>query len=159
MLGLTRQERGIVAFLVAGLVLGSLVTIYKRDLNPPELPQVDAATVAAFDSISQQLDKEDRAAARRVELGSASRQKTHRVQNGAGQVNKTAPTAPIDINVANEEALIRLPGIGKVTARRIVVYRQQHGRFRRLQDLRKVRGIGPKVLEKIAPLITLSEEP
>jgi competence protein ComEA len=153
MLGLTRQERGIVAFLTAGLVLGSLVTLYKRHLKPPVLPEVDPKTVAAFDSISQRLAEEDRRLALQAPATTELREEKPQKQlqsQAAGELQR------IDVNSADEEELVRLPGIGKVMARRIVVYRQQHGRFDRIEDLRKVRGIGPKVLEKISPFVTLS---
>ena len=158
MLGLTRQERGIVAFLVAGLVLGSLVTIYNRYLNPPELPEVDPAKVAAFDSISQRLAEEDRLG-RKVSVAGAvptGRQQGTRRESKAGPQGLPAPQS-IEINNASETELVRLPGIGQVMARRIVLFRRQNGPFGRLEDLRKVRGIGPKVFEKISPYITLGQ--
>lgn len=48
----------------------------------------------------------------------------------------------IHINTADEKTLEGLPGIGPVMARRIVEHRKQNGPFEKLEDLRKVRGIG-----------------
>jgi competence ComEA-like helix-hairpin-helix protein len=59
----------------------------------------------------------------------------------------------IDINKATYEQLTRLPRIGKVTATGILNYRNTHGPFKSLQDLTKVKRIGPKTLEKISPYI------
>lgn len=53
----------------------------------------------------------------------------------------------VDINLADWPELAVLPGIGEVTAQRIVQYRKEHGPFRRVEDLLKVPGIGPKTLE------------
>jgi competence protein ComEA len=58
-----------------------------------------------------------------------------------------------DINQADWPELCELPGIGATLARRIVEHRQSHGPFRSLDDLRRVRGIGPKTLERIRPYL------
>lgn len=61
----------------------------------------------------------------------------------------------IDPNTADWPELTRLPGIGEVTAKRIVAYRQEHQSspdqrvFRTPDDLTGVRGIGPKTVEKL----------
>lgn len=58
----------------------------------------------------------------------------------------------VDINRATEEQLEEhLYGIGPALARRIVEYRNRHGGFRSVEELREVRGIGEKTLEKIRP--------
>ncbi|MER3402842.1 MAG: DNA-binding protein [Armatimonadota bacterium] len=62
---------------------------------------------------------------------------------------------PLDINRATADELEQLPGIGPTLAQRIVEYRQQVGRFQSVDDLRNVRGIGPKRLEQIRPLIVV----
>lgn len=55
----------------------------------------------------------------------------------------------VDINQADWPELAQLPGIGETLARRIVQSRQAEGRFLDHDDLRRVRGIGPKTLEQI----------
>lgn len=59
---------------------------------------------------------------------------------------------PIDVNAASEEELQRLPGVGPVTARKIVAARGVE-RFKVPDDLRQVKGIGPKTMEKLRPLV------
>lgn len=57
--------------------------------------------------------------------------------------------APVDINSADAKTLEKeLIGIGPKTAQAIVHYRAKHGPFRSVDDLLKVKGIGPKTLEK-----------
>jgi comEA protein len=63
----------------------------------------------------------------------------------------------ININLAYTTDLQRLPGIGKVTADRIIEYREQNNGFSRIEDLMKVRGIGAKKFEKIKDLITIED--
>ncbi|MBM3143484.1 MAG: ComEA family DNA-binding protein [Chloroflexi bacterium] len=65
--------------------------------------------------------------------------------------------AIININTATQEELETLPGIGPVTAEKIIEYRLANGDFTRIEDIQKVSGIGPVTFEKIKDLITVSE--
>jgi competence protein ComEA len=67
---------------------------------------------------------------------------------------KKPPDAPIDINRASPEELARLPGIGPTLAKRIVEGRP----FASVADLRRVKGIGAKTLEKLRPHVVVDEE-
>jgi len=63
--------------------------------------------------------------------------------------NLSTSVVAIDINTATEIELAReLSGIGKVKAQRIVEYRDQIGGFSSIEQLREIKGIGPKTLEK-----------
>jgi len=62
----------------------------------------------------------------------------------------------IDINSADEEMLTNLPGVGPRTATRITDYRKANGPFKSVDDLLNIKGIGPKVLDKIKPFATVS---
>lgn len=60
-----------------------------------------------------------------------------------------ANTGPkVNINTATAKDLQQLHGVGEKKALSIVEYRQQHGRFNSVDDLQKVKGIGPKFIEK-----------
>ncbi|HET6143431.1 MAG TPA: helix-hairpin-helix domain-containing protein [Candidatus Acidoferrales bacterium] len=72
---------------------------------------------------------------------------------------KNPPSKPIDLNVANIKELQELPGIGAVTAQRIIDLRQKSGRFRRVEDLLAVRGISPKKLDAMRKYVTVSAAP
>lgn len=61
----------------------------------------------------------------------------------------------IPINRATAKQLEALPGIGPKLASRIIEYRRKHGSFSSIDDLLKVRGVGPKKLEQIRPYIKL----
>ena len=67
-----------------------------------------------------------------------------------------ADTLTVDINTASVTQLIKIPGIGKKTADRIVNYREKNGPFKAKEDLLKIKGIGSKKFEKIKDLITLT---
>jgi len=61
----------------------------------------------------------------------------------------------ININKASKSELMDLPGIGTVLASRIVDYRDRHGDFSRIEDIRNVSGIGEKRFEAIQDKITV----
>ena len=58
----------------------------------------------------------------------------------------------LDPNTAPADSLELLPGIGRTLADRIVAYRQEH-RFKREIDITEVKGIGPKLYERIKPYL------
>jgi len=61
--------------------------------------------------------------------------------------------APVDLNSATLEQLDALPGVGPATAKAIVDYRTKQGRFRVVDDLLSVPGIGPAKLATLKPLL------
>lgn len=72
-------------------------------------------------------------------------------------VSKKEPlTGPIDVNHATAAELRRLPGIGPTLSQRIIQTREQQP-FRSVEDLRRVRGIGVKTLERLRPHVVVSQ--
>ncbi len=63
--------------------------------------------------------------------------------------------ARLDLNRAGPIELERLPGIGPVMAQRILVLREKVGRFRRLEELQSVQGIGSATIERLRPLVII----
>ena len=55
----------------------------------------------------------------------------------------------IDINTATAEEFVKVKGIGEKKAERIVAYRDEHGKFKSVDDLKNVKGIGEKIVEII----------
>ncbi|MEI8283288.1 MAG: ComEA family DNA-binding protein [Armatimonadota bacterium] len=68
---------------------------------------------------------------------------------------KQPPLAPVSLNNATENELQTVPGIGPSMAKRIIDFRTANGDFSRLEDLRKVKGMGEKLFAKIQEWITL----
>jgi competence protein ComEA len=65
----------------------------------------------------------------------------------------SAPGGPVHLNSATLEQLDALPGIGPVTAQKILDYRQEHGAFGSVDELDGVPGIGPARLADLRPLV------
>src|SRR5579864_2065089 len=78
---------------------------------------------------------------------------------GAAQAEKHPPAKPIDLNLANVKELQELPGVGPVTAQRIIALREKSGRFHRVEDLLAVRGISQKKLDAMRPYVSVSVPP
>lgn len=62
----------------------------------------------------------------------------------------------IDINLASEEQLMQLPGIGPTRAREIIQYRQENGPFDKIEDILNVPGIGQVTFENLKDRIKVS---
>ena len=66
----------------------------------------------------------------------------------------TSAFAKVNINTADAKELATLPGIGTVKAEAIVKYRKKHGKFKTVNDLKEVKGIGDKMVDKIKSEVT-----
>jgi competence protein ComEA len=90
----------------------------------------------------------------------------------AGAVSSSSPTEtpaaprmaasvddPVVLNTAFAADLRRLPGIGEKRANAILALRVRMGRFRALEDLLKVKGIGRATLKRLRPLLRLDPKP
>jgi len=73
------------------------------------------------------------------------------------KTGEAEPPQKVNINRAEAWLLQALPGIGEVRAQAIIDYRQQNGRFRHINELTKVEGIGTATFENIKHLITVDD--
>lgn len=135
MWGLTKQEQRATIFLLVTFGAGCIVMFYRQQLPPPAL---DAKQTALMDEFIRTVQPPARPAAADTVLP-----------------DSVKLAARLNLNTATRAQLLALPGIGPVTAQRIVDYRTQHGRFRSVAELAKVRGIGRKRLAELTPLVTV----
>ena len=142
----TKREKQVIIFLICTLVAGYVVKHYKQvhlydDFYPLSKVEKEAFKETA-ELTYKQLDRTD---------------KTGLEQEPNRSVEKKyKPTIEIiNINTADKQDLIKLPKIGAVTAERIIRFRDDFGSFETLDDLMKIKGIGPKTLEKLKHHITL----
>lgn len=70
---------------------------------------------------------------------------------------KKPPAQPINLNTATAEELQLVPGIGPVTAGKIVQMRKSYGSFKSVNDLLAIRGLGPKRLDKMRKYLTVGK--
>jgi competence protein ComEA len=90
-----------------------------------------------------------------VQVASAGTSVTSR-----GSSTRASPDDPVFLNTATLEDLRRLPGIGEKRATAIMALRARlGGRFRAVEDLLKVKGIGRTALKRLRPLVRLDPPP
>ncbi len=61
----------------------------------------------------------------------------------------------LSVNLSKAREFENLPGIGPSLAEKIIDYREKHGGFKQVSDLKKVRGIGAEKFKKIEPYLTI----
>lgn len=62
---------------------------------------------------------------------------------------------PINFNTADEATLQLLPGIGPAFSKRIIDYRLENGGFNSVEEITNIKGIGPKTLQRLRPIVTI----
>lgn len=117
---------------------GEKVFVPKRGVTPPIPTAGDTLSISPLPAPSQAASKPVKGAR-------------------AGHAEKIAADSgeQVALNTATAEQLERLPGVGPSMAGRILAYRQQAGRFEKIEDLMQVTGIGAKKFAKIAPCVKL----
>jgi competence ComEA-like helix-hairpin-helix protein len=131
-IALTKTERKVILFLVITLLAGAGIRLYQAVL--PSAPQFDySASDSTFTALSA-APEDSSAGAVKEGIGDAS-----------GKLN---------INTATKQQLLDLPGVGEVTADRILTYRTETGKFSNVDELRAIKGMSKKKLENLKPLIT-----
>jgi competence protein ComEA len=68
------------------------------------------------------------------------------------------PVYRVDLNRANREELLQLPGVGDRMATRIEDFRKEHGKIRRVDDLTEVHGVGPATMNRLRDWVRVEEE-
>ena len=126
-------------------VTGAVVNPGQVFTLPPD-SRVEAAVLAAGGF-------SDAADGARINLARALRDGDHihvpSVGEAAAPAESSAAVSQVRVNSATQAELETLPGVGPVTAKRIIEYRETQGRFASLADLDAVKGIGPASLEKL----------
>jgi competence ComEA-like helix-hairpin-helix protein len=168
--GFTPQEIKALLFLLTALLIGSGITIYKRQHSDfaPELVcgrsslnslEEERQSGEAFKDTSYRISESSSAspiqdlATQRPRPQDRRRSETPGFGISSAQQNPL--TGKIDLNSASASELELLPHIGPVLSQRIVNYRKTKGKFQRIEDLMNVSGIGPKTFERIKDFVTV----
>lgn len=77
------------------------------------------------------------------------------LSSNLGASKKKPPAKPVNVNTATSEELQQVPGIGPATAQKILQMRKSYGRFKSVDDLLAIRGLGQKRLDKMRKYLTV----
>jgi len=144
MLNLTRQERLVIQFLALFFLIGSGIHFYKN--------KVAHRKVIVF--IEQDVEvSEFKERARQID--SVFFEGEQKPGKSGRSMNEQKIFKKVNLNTATAEELMSLSKIGKVTAQRILDYRNEQGLFKSVDELLNVKGIGVKTLERIKGEVTI----
>ncbi|MGH7492015.1 MAG: ComEA family DNA-binding protein [bacterium] len=139
MWGFSKLQQRAVLFLLATFGAGCVILMYRRQQQPPPAAP---ALVAQFERFVRKPDSHKVEGTTPAPAAIPLRQ-------------EQATTRRLNINRASAVELTALPGIGPVMAQRIVDYRERHGKFRRLEDLNQVHGLGKRKLAALKELVVI----
>lgn len=137
---ITPSERKALLFLAVIIALGSGARVVRARSS-------DGPAESSGSALAAQIARVDSARKSRGKKGRAAGKAAQGLRPG---------DPPIDLDQAIAAEIDRLPGVGKVVAARIVSNRDSFGTFGSLRELQRVKGIGPKLAERIRPHVTFS---
>ena len=77
------------------------------------------------------------------------------IENGIGVIEEETEREKVNINTDNVDELMKLPGVGESLAKKIIDYKNQNGKFKNIEDLKNVSGIGDKKFESLKEYLVL----
>ena len=148
--GFTRNEAVVILFLVTSLLSGATIQALQREASA--VPEDVRTALERQDSVFAAMSAApaESLAAMDAPVSSIA---TATAPSSAAMSSRTSST--VNINTASQRALETLPGVGPSTAEKIISHRSTSGPFLRVEDLMKVKGIGPKKFERIRQFITV----
>ena len=151
-IGFTQTEIKVILFLVITFLIGYAIKIYKESSIEP-YKSYDYSTEDSLFKYYRDNAKSNLEAEKQKEITKFdSKAKVLGLKPDGFTGEKMLPPPAeksIDINSADLETLIRLPGIGEITAQRIIDLRTKKGKFESLDELMDVKGIGKSKFSKI----------
>jgi comEA protein len=145
-LGFTNSEIKVVLFLSAAFIAGLGIRWYdgatqKQGAIPPDYASADSEFTARSRSLASLGPS--------IAASPAAAPSAHR--------KPTLKDQSVNINTASAAQLIQLPGIGSSYAERIIAYRTEHKRFKNVNELGNVKGIGKKRLDQLRQFVTVGQ--
>ncbi|MCH7730940.1 MAG: helix-hairpin-helix domain-containing protein [Candidatus Marinimicrobia bacterium] len=147
---MTPQEKLIFRFLLTALIVGLVTGFVRREWFSDTLLDVEEASKMAgeIEAIVTNIKNEN------INLKDEIVQGNEKTEINVKD-SSIIPTGKVNLNNSTKTELMSLPGIGPSIAERIIIYRDDHGHFKKVEDITKVKGIGKTKLGKIRDLVTL----
>ena len=138
----TKNERRIFLLLSLIFLAGVSIRLYKAYFVPPLARQFDYTA----------LDKEFEERSKHLQTLS---QEPRTARDTTSAERRARPAKKVNLNVATKSELLTLPGVGESIAAEMIAFREEHGAFSSVDQLRKIKGIGTKKLEKLRPYVII----
>lgn len=167
-IGFTKNETRVVLLIIAVLIFGAGVkyckylftgdnTQYDYTKSDSEFRKLsDDARIKEFDVINNDtLNKED---SRKLSMEMSAEQDSLESLEKEPKISKKElklREKSINLNSAGADELVSLPGIGESTAEKIIEYRNRKGKFKKIQEIMNVKGIGQKKFENIKEYLVI----
>jgi len=157
--GFTKQDLIITAFLLTALTAGVIIKLSGWNaVTSYDYSSADKNFIQHVDTAFSKLDSKPLTKEQEEKLA-ALKKFSDSLYNDKENITKDKPGLPpgkkININNALAGDLTALPGIGEVTAERIIEYREQKKGFKKIDELMNVKGIGEKKFAKIKDYIVV----
>ena len=157
---LTSQERNVIIFLLSTALFGSVIGFFRHNwLKKPEIllsPENLLSHISKIEetNVISEVSKLNGNISSKLSVELQPNNVVNKTKSEKKKISQNTSEL-ININIASKEDFIKLPYIGEVKAERIIQLREEMGALVSIKDLEKVKGIGPKILTKIEPFITI----
>ncbi|MGB5287282.1 MAG: helix-hairpin-helix domain-containing protein [Ignavibacteriaceae bacterium] len=150
--GFTETEVLVILFLVTMFIVGFIYREFIKDETVTEYKNFDYSKedslFSYYSKLNPEIDPDDSLLVSNLEI----KKKVLELQDSQYYSKKetiTLAEKSISLNLAGIEELIMLPGIGEKTAEKIILLRKERGKFKRLEEIMDVKGIGEIKFNKI----------
>lgn len=150
-IGFTQTEVLVILFLAGLFLLGFVyVEFIKKDSNDKEFIDYTKqdSLFYYYSNLNPEIDIEDSTLISNLEIKKRVLELSDTIEYVKKDISTLAEKS-INLNKAGMSDLVKLPGIGEKTAEKIVQLRNEKGKFKRLEELMEVKGIGEVKFNKI----------
>jgi competence protein ComEA len=147
-IGFTETEITVILFLAGVFILGFIYKEFFKDKNTPEYKNFDYLKEDSLFNYYSNNSSDDSLLNSNLE----TKRKVLELSDSITYKKKDTSELPekgININTAEISELVKLPGIGEKTAEKIILLRTQRGKFRNINEIMDVKGIGEAKFNKI----------
>ena len=151
-IGFTETEIIVILFLTGLFILGFVYVEFIKDGSSEEYKYIDYSKedslFSIYSKINPEYDPDDSLLTSDLEIKKRVLELSDTIAYVKKDVSSLAEKS-ININTAGINELVQLPGIGEKTAEKIIQLRKERGKFRRVDELMDVKGIGEVKFSKI----------